>query len=129
MIGADAARRAYEASGLTHEDLDVLEVYDVNSFEVVRQLEVLGFCRQGEGADFLDDTDISRAGDLPINTDGGLMSHSHIGWGAPTLRIVEAVRQLRGEAGDRQVPGARTAMAGGAGSGAQYYNLLLLQAD
>jgi len=129
MIGADAARRAYEASGLTHEDLDLLAVYDVNSFEVVRQLEVLGFCAQGEGADFLDDTDISLGGDLPVNTDGGLMSHSHIGWGAPTLRIVEAVRQLRGEAGDRQVPGARTAMAGGAGSGAQYYNLLLLQRD
>ena len=129
MIGTDAARRAFEASGLTHDDLDVLEVYDVNSFEVVRQLEVLGFCGQGEGADFLDDTDISRDGDLPVNTDGGLMSHSHIGWGAPTLRIVEAVRQLRGEAGVRQVPGARTAMAGGAGSGAQYYNLLLLQAD
>lgn len=129
MIGADAARRAYAASGLTHADLDVLELYDVNSFEVVRQLEVLGFCGQGEGADFLDDTDLSLGGDLPVNTDGGLMSHSHIGWGAPTLRIVEAVRQLRGEAGGRQVTGARTAMAGGAGSGAQYYNLLLLQRD
>ena len=129
MIGADAARRAYEASGLTHEDLDVLQVYDVNSFEVVRQLEVLGFCGRGEGADFLDDVDLSRDGDLPVNTDGGLMSFSHIGWGAPTLRIVEAVRQLRGEAGDRQVVGARTAMAGGAGAGAQYYNLLLLQRD
>ncbi|GAA1916648.1 thiolase family protein [Nocardioides hwasunensis] len=127
MIGQDAARRAYEASGLTHDDLDVLQLYDVNSFEVVRQLEVLGFCGQGEGADFLDDVDISLGGTLPVNTDGGLMSHSHIGWGAPTLRIVEAVRQLRGEAGTRQVPGARTAMAGGAGSGAQYYNLLLLQ--
>lgn len=129
MIGQDAARRAYETSGLTHEDLDVLQVYDVNSFEVVRQLEVLGFCGQGEGADFLDDVDISRTGDLPVNTDGGLMSFSHIGWGAPTLRIIEGVRQLRGEAGERQVPGARTAMAGGAGSGAQYYNLLLLQRD
>jgi len=129
MIGQDAVRRAYESSGLTHEDLDVLQVYDVNSFEVVRQLEVLGFCGQGEGADFLDDVDISVNGDLPINTDGGLMSFSHIGWGAPTLRIIEGVRQLRGEAGDRQVAGARNAMAGGAGSGAQYYNVLLLQRD
>lgn len=127
MIGQDAARRAYASSGLTAADLDVLQVYDVNSFEVVRQLEVLGFCGQGEGADFLDDVDISRTGDLPVNTDGGLMSFSHIGWGAPTLRIIEAVRQLRGEAGERQVPGARTAMAGGAGAGAQYYNLMLLQ--
>lgn len=129
MIGQDAARRAYASSGLTAADLDVLQVYDVNSFEVVRQLEVLGFCGQGEGADFLDDVDISRTGDLPVNTDGGLMSFSHIGWGAPTLRIIEAVRQLRGEAGERQVPGARTAMAGGAGAGAQYYNLMLLQRD
>lgn len=129
MIGQDAARRAYASSGLTAADLDVLQVYDVNSFEVVRQLEVLGFCGQGEGADFLDDVDISRTGDLPVNTDGGLMSFSHIGWGAPTLRIIEAVRQLRGEAGERQVPGARTAMAGGAGAGAQYYNLMMLQRD
>lgn len=129
MIGRDTARRAYETSGLTPADLDVLQVYDVNSFEVVRQLEVLGLCEPGEGADLLDDLDISLTGDLPINTDGGLMSFSHIGWGAPTLRIIEAVRQLRGEAGDRQVPDARTAMAGGAGSGAQYYNLMLLQRD
>jgi acetyl-CoA acetyltransferase len=129
MIGQDTARRAYQTSGLTPQDLDVLQVYDVNSFEVVRQLEVLGLCGQGEGADFLDDVDISRTGDLPINTDGGLMSFSHIGWGAPTLRIIEAVRQLRGQAGDRQVDGARTAMAGGAGAGAQYYNLMLLQRD
>jgi acetyl-CoA acetyltransferase len=126
MVGQDAAKRAYAAAGLTPEDLDVLQLYDVNSFEVVRQLEVLGLCEQGEGADFLDDVDVSVTGDLPINTDGGLMSFSHIGWGAPTLRIIEAVRQLRGEAGDRQVHGARYAMAGGAGSGAQYYNLMLL---
>lgn len=129
MIGRDTARRAYETSGLGPADLDVLQVYDVNSFEVVRQLEVLGLCEPGEGADLLDDLDISLTGDLPVNTDGGLMSFSHIGWGAPTLRIIEAVRQLRGEAGDRQVPGARTAMAGGAGAGAQYYNLMLLQRD
>jgi acetyl-CoA acetyltransferase len=68
-------------------------------------------------------------GKLPTCTDGGLMSFSHIGWGAPTLKIVEAVRQLRGTCGDRQVPGARVALAAGAGSGAQYYNLVLLGAE
>jgi hypothetical protein len=57
------------------------------------------------------------------------MSFSHIGWGAPTLKIIESVRQLRGEAGDRQVSGAQIALAAGAGSGAQYYNVLLLGQD
>ena len=54
------------------------------------------------------------------------MSFSHIGWGAPTLKIIESVRQLRGDAGEHQVPDAEVALAAGAGSGAQYYNLLLM---
>jgi acetyl-CoA acetyltransferase len=127
MIGADTARRAFQDADMTPQDLDLLQPYDVNSFEVVRQIEVLGLAPQGEGADFLDDHDLSLTGDLPICTDGGLMSFSHIGWGAPTLKIIEAVRQLRAEAGDRQVPDAQAAMVGGAGSGAQYYNMLLLR--
>jgi hypothetical protein len=57
------------------------------------------------------------------------MSFSHIGWGAPTLKIIENVRQLRGEAGDRQIPGAQIALTAGAGAGAQYYNVLLLGRD
>ncbi|MFC7658698.1 hypothetical protein ACFQV8_23220 [Pseudonocardia benzenivorans] len=56
----------------------------------------------------------------------GLLAFSHIGWGAPTLKLAEAVRQLRGQCGDRQVAGAEVAIAAGAGSGAQYYNLALL---
>jgi acetyl-CoA acetyltransferase len=125
-IGADAARRMYAASGLSPADVDVLESYDVNTFEVVRQFEVLGFCGPGEGGAFAAQTGIGIGGGLPTNTDGGLMAYSHIGWGAPTLKIVEAVRQLRGEAGYRQVPNARVALAAGAGSGAQYYNVLAL---
>ena len=126
MIGADAARRAFAEAGLTPRDVDVAQVYDVNSFEVIRQYEALGFCQPGEGAAFAADVGIGLDGGLPTNTDGGLMSFSHIGWGAPTLKIIESVRQLRGDAGDRQVPNAQVAVACGAGAGAEYHNVLLL---
>ena len=125
-VGEDAARRAFAMAGVTPADVDVVESYDVNTFEVVRQFEVLGFCEEGEGVDFAHEAGIGVDGKLPTNTDGGLLSHSHIGWGAPTLKIVEAVRQLRGTAGPGQVPGAEIAVACGAGSGAQYHNTLVL---
>ncbi len=128
-ILAGAAERSFAMAGLSPGDLDVLELYDVNIFEVVRQLEVLGFCDPGEGAAFATEAGIGPDGGLPINTDGGLLSFAHIGWGAPTIKIVEAVRQLRGSAPSGQVPGARTAAVTGAGAGAQYNNLLLLGRD
>jgi acetyl-CoA acetyltransferase len=128
-IGADAGRRAFAMADLTPADIDVLELYDINVVEVVRQLEALGFCPAGTGTDFATERGISRDGGLPLNTDGGLLSHAHIGWGAPTLKIVEAVRQLRGEAGPGQVAGARRALVTGAGSGAQYHNVLILGTD
>jgi acetyl-CoA acetyltransferase len=128
-IGARAAAKAFDQAGLGPFDVDVAQLYDVNSLEVARQFEALGFCELGEGTDFAFATGIGRYGKLPTCTDGGLLSFSHIGWGGPSLKIVEAVRQLRGEAGDRQVPGAEVAIAAGAGSGAQYYNLALLGRD
>ena len=72
---------------------------------------------------------ITLGGGLPTNTDGGLLSFSALGWAGTSLKIVEAVRQLRGEAGGRQVPGAEVALASGAGSGAQYYNVIALGRD
>ncbi len=128
-IGEDAGRRAFAMAGMVPADVDVLELYDINIFEVVRQLEVLGFCGEGEGTDFAFEAGISEDGRLPINTDGGLLSFAHIGWGGPTLKIVEAVHQLRGEAKSGQVAGARTALVTGAGSGAQYHNVLVLGRD
>lgn len=128
-IGADAAGRAFGAAGLRPADVDVALLYDVNSFEVLRQLEALGFCGEGEGGDFALEIGIGHDGRLPVNPDGGLLSYSHIGWGGPTLKVVEAVHQLRGEAGDRQVAGAEVAVVTGAGSGAQYHNVLLLGAE
>ena len=129
MIGADASRRALQMAGLAPSDIDVLQLYDINVFEVVRQLEALGFCGRGEGTDFAHDLGIGPDGQLPMNTDGGLLSNAHIGWGAPSLKIVEAVHQLRGTARSGQVPGARTSLVTGAGSGAQYHNVLVLGTD
>lgn len=125
-IGARAAADAFAMAGVTPADVDVLELYDINTFEVVRQLEVLGYCAEGEGVDYAHDAGIGLDGARPVNTDGGLLSYSHIGWGGPTLKIVEAVRQLRGTAGPSQVRGAEIVVATGAGSGAQYHNVAVL---
>jgi acetyl-CoA acetyltransferase len=128
-LGRDAGSRAFAQAGVTPADIDVLELYDVNIFEVVRQLEALGFCGEGEGVDFASETGIGALDALPINTDGGLLSFAHIGFGAPTVKVVEAVRQVRGTAPSGQVPGAQVALVTGAGSGAQYHNVLILGRD
>jgi acetyl-CoA acetyltransferase len=126
---ADAAARTFAMAALHPSDVDVFELYDVTAAEVVRQVEVLGLCGKGEGAAFLVDVGVGPTGGCPINTDGGLLSFAHIGWGAPTVKVVEAVRQLRGNAPSGQVEGARVAAVTGAGAGAQYGNLLLLGRD
>ena len=128
-IGAGAYRRSFAMAGLEPADVDVFELYDINTFEVVRQFETLGFCAEGEGADYLAEAGIGVDGRHPTNTDGGLLAYSHVGWGGPTLKIVEAVRQLRGTAGPGQVPDAEVTLVTGAGSGAQYHNALLLGTD
>jgi acetyl-CoA acetyltransferase len=125
-IGSAAATAAFEQAGLRPTDVDVALLYDVNSFEVLRQLEALGFCGPREAPGFVRERGLGPEGCLPVNPDGGLLSYSHIGWGGPTLKVVEAVHQLRHEAGARQVVGAEVAVATGAGSGAQYHNVLLL---
>jgi len=128
-IGAGAYRRSFGMAGLAPADVDVFELYDINTFEVIRQFETLGFCGEGEGVDYLAEAGVGLDGRHPTNTDGGLMAYSHVGWGGPTLKIIEAVRQIRDTAGPSQVPGAEVALVTGAGSGAQYHNAVLLGAD
>lgn len=125
MVGAGAAARAFEMAGLTPKDIDVRSFYDATSFEVARQFEVLGHCGFGEGAAFAVENGIGPKGRFPTNTDGGLLSYSHTGFGGPHTRAAYAIRQLRGTACAGQVDGATTAVSCGAGSGAQYHSSII----
>lgn len=109
-----SGRDAFARAGITPADVDVLEVYDSFTITAALSVEALGFCGRGEVLDFIADGTIRPGGALPLNTSGGGLSYCHPGqYGI--LLLVEAVRQLRGEAGVRQVAGARTAVAHGTG--------------
>lgn len=105
---------AFQRAGLTPADVDLCEIYDAFTPMVLLSLEALGFCAKGEGGPFVEDGKLRVGGALPTNTDGGGLSACHPGMRGMFL-MVEAVRQLRGEAGDRQVPDARIACVNGTG--------------
>jgi len=111
---AESGRRALAMAGLGPADLDVVELYDSFTITVLLTLEALGFCGRGEGGPFVMGGRIRPGGALPLDTSGGGLSYCHPGMFGIFL-VIEAVRQLRGECGARQVPGARTALCHGTG--------------
>jgi acetyl-CoA acetyltransferase len=126
-VGRRAARRAFATAGLKPADVDVAEMYDPFSFEIIRQLEAFGFCEPGEGAAFVMSGGIGPGGRLPVTTDGGLMSFSHGGRGVQQLqRVVRAVQQLSGTCASNQVHGAKVALCSNGGAGAFYSEVMLL---
>jgi acetyl-CoA acetyltransferase len=102
----DSGRRAFERAGVTPADIDLCQLYDSFTGTVLLTLEGLGFCAPGEGGPFVADGKLRPGGALPVNTDGGGLSSCHPGMRGMFL-MVEGVRQLRGESGERQVPGAQ----------------------
>jgi acetyl-CoA acetyltransferase len=109
-----SSSRAFEMAGLGPGDIDVLELYDSFTITVLLALEDLGYCAKGEGGPFVEDGKLGPGGSLPTNTSGGGLSYCHPGMFGIFL-LIEAVRQLRGECGERQVVGASTALAHGCG--------------
>jgi acetyl-CoA acetyltransferase len=104
---AKVGERIWNATGLGPADVDVLYLQDPTAVWVLQMLEYYGFCGVGEGGPFLAEGHTRPGGDLPLNTNGGQLSESYMwGW----LHLCEAVRQLRGAADARQVPGAEVAM-------------------
>jgi acetyl-CoA acetyltransferase len=110
----ESGRQAYAMAGLAAKDIDVLELYDAFTINTILFLEDLGFCKKGEGGAFVTGGRIAPGGALPVNTNGGGLSYCHPGMYGLFL-LIEAVRQLRGECGERQVKGAETAIAHGNG--------------
>lgn len=104
------SEQAYEAAGLGPEDIDVAEVHDATSYAELSATENLGFCAVGEGGPFAETGATALGGKIPINTSGGLESKGHPVGATGLAQVAEIVWQLRGEAGDRQVEGARVGL-------------------
>ena len=101
------APKLYKEAGLGPDDIDVAEIYDCFTHTVLMSLEGLGFCPKGEGGPFASSGAIGLRGSIPVNTHGGMLSEAYI----HGMNVVaEAIEQLRGEGGSRQVPGAEVAI-------------------
>ncbi|MGQ2923398.1 thiolase [Hydrogenophaga sp. ANAO-22] len=111
---AESGPRAFAMAGLAPKDVDVLELYDAFTINTLLFLEDLGFCAKGEGGAFVRNGRIAPGGALPVNTNGGGLSCCHPGMYGMFL-LIEAMQQLRAEAGDRQVPNAEIALCHGNG--------------
>lgn len=111
---AESGRRCYEMAGASVRDIDLAMVYDAFTINTILFLEDLGFCRKGEGGAFVDNGGIAPGGRLAVNTNGGGLSCAHPGMYGVFL-MIEAVRQLRGECGVRQVASADLALVHGNG--------------
>lgn len=105
---ADLAPRLYGQAGLGPRDIDVAQIYDCFTYSVIVQLEDYGFCAKGEGGPFVASGATALGGELPVNTHGGFLSEGYV---HGINHVAEAVSQLRGDAGDRQVPGAEVALS------------------
>jgi acetyl-CoA acetyltransferase len=114
IAARQSGAHALGMAGVRHADLDLCTIYDSFTITVLATLENLGFCKPGEGGSFVSGGRIALGGELPVNPDGGGLSSNHPGMRGIFLAI-EAVRQLRGECGHRQVEGAKLALAHGTG--------------
>ena len=110
----DSGARAFEMAGVGQNDIDLLMLYDAFTINTILFLEDLGFCAKGEGGPFVSGGRIAPGGELPVNTSGGGLSCVHPGMYG-LFAMIEAVTQVRGEAGERQVENARVALAHGNG--------------
>jgi acetyl-CoA acetyltransferase len=105
---------AFQSAGITPEDIDIAQIYDSFTITTLMTLEDLGFCKKGEGGAFAEGGRLAPGGSFPINTQGGGLSYTHPGMFGIFL-IIEAVRQLRGECGERQVDDVNIALCHGTG--------------
>ncbi|HEX7522476.1 MAG TPA: acetyl-CoA acetyltransferase [Acidimicrobiia bacterium] len=123
-----SGRQAFSRAGVTAADIDICQLYDAFTSMVLLSFEALGFCGKGEGGAFVEDGKMRLGGALPTNTDGGGLSACHPGMRGMFL-LVEAAKQLRGEAGARQVADAKLACVNGTGGWFSSASTVILGVD
>ena len=125
--GKKSSAIAYKMSGLTPRDMNFAQIYDCFTITTLITLEDYGFCKKGEGKDFVKNGRITIGGQLPVNTHGGLLSQAHL---EGQLHITEAVKQLRGNEveAERQVANARVGIVSGHGGSLAMHATLILGA-
>jgi len=124
---ARSGPKAFAEAGISHKDVDVLQIYDAFTIMVLLSLEGLGFCKPGEGGPFVEDGKLTWDGALPMNTDGGGLSSNHPGMRGLFL-MIEAVRQLRRES-TAQVPDAKVAVCNATGGFMSHCSTIVLARD
>jgi acetyl-CoA acetyltransferase len=112
---ASVAPKVYKQSGLAAKDIRMFQPYDDFTIAVMMKFEDFGFCKRGQGSDFTLDTDLSIKGTLPLNTGGGQISAGQPGLASGGLNLAEAVRQMFGEGGGRQIDNPKNALVTGIG--------------
>ena len=120
----ESSEMAYKMAGMTPKDIDIAEIYDCFTYTLLVTLEDYGFCEKGEGGPFVEGGRIEIGGELPVNTSGGLLSQGHL---EGMNHITEAVRQLRGDCGPRQVKNAEVAIVSGNGGILSTHSTLILR--
>ena len=130
QAGQDCARAVFAEAGITspRDEIDVAEIYVPFSWFEPMWLENLGFAPEGDGWKLVDEGATQLDGDLPVNPSGGVLSTNPIG-ASGMLRFAEAALQVRGQAGEHQVDGARTALGHAYGGGSQFYAMWVVGAD
>jgi acetyl-CoA C-acetyltransferase len=128
--GRDCAKEVYAQAGITdpRRELDCAEIYVPFSWYEPMWMENLGFAAEGEGWKMVDDGSTSMQGDLPINPSGGVLSSNPIG-ASGMCRFAEAAQQVRGMAGEHQVPNAGRALGHAYGGGAQFFAMWVVGSD
>ena len=116
-ITVRGAHEAYEEAGLGPDDIDVAEVHDAFSIAELLYYEAFGFCGRGEAGRMISDGETAIGGRLPVNPSGGLLAKGHPIGATGAAQVVEIIRQLRGEAGPRQVEGAKIGLSHATGGG------------
>ncbi len=127
QAGRDCAKDLYKQAGITNprKEIDVAEIYVPFSWFEPMWLENLGFCKPGDGWKLVEEGATEMTGDLPINPSGGVLSTNPIG-ASGMIRFAEAAMQVRGQAGEHQIDGAKTAMGHAYGGGSQFYAMWMV---